>query len=296
MRREIVLIAGGILLGAPLAAQDNPFALTGGAVKTAYIVYDVSSKDKQAQGASYEIGVGADRMMMRMVTPFEVAGKKDTARFLVVATKDSQYTYHSLGSGGAEGEVGPTLRSHLARAYAALDGAGKARFRQNAKLAVQTGGSSDADAYITLIGEKSGTETIAGHKCDVYRRGNSSACVIPQAPMVMLRWQDGKQGLNLVAKKVTLNGPLPPAMAALPKGVSWKKKGADDADFISNVWALKKQSDPETVAPATLTQFAVRYLASPEATAELREMGGGAGEDTPETGEVPPDSTDESGS
>jgi hypothetical protein len=296
MRRELVLIAGGVLLGSPLAAQGNPFALTGGAVKTAYIVYDVSSKDKQAQGASYEIGVSPDRMMMRMVTPFEMGGKKDTARFLVVTTKDSQYTYHSLGSSGSEGEVSPTLRGHLARAYAALDASGKARFRQNVKLAVQAGGSSDADAFIMLLGEKSGSETIAGHKCDVYRTGKSTACVVPNAPMVMLRWQDARQGLNLVARKVTLNGPLPPALAALPKGVSWKKKGADDADFISNIWALKKQSDPETVAPATLSQFAVRYLASPEATTELRQMGGGAGTDTPETGEVQSDSSEEGGS
>ena len=280
-------MAGSMLLVAPLAAQDNPFALTGGSVKTAYIVYDVTGKDKQAAGASYEIGVAGDRMMMRMVTPFEAAGKKDTARFVVVATKDSQYTYHSLGSGGAEGEVSPTLRPHLARAYASLDAAAKARFRQNAKLATEASGSSDADAFITLIGEKSGTETIAGHKCDVYRTRKSSACVIPHAPMVMLRWQDGSQGLNLVAKKVTLNGPLPPALAALPKGVSWKKSGPDDADFINNVWALKKQSDPEAVPPAALTQFAVRYLSSPEATAELKEMGGGAGVDMQETGEAP---------
>ncbi|HEX6433687.1 MAG TPA: hypothetical protein VFZ87_05580 [Gemmatimonadales bacterium] len=296
MRSEMIVIAGSMLLGAPLAAQDNPFALTGGSVKTAYIVYDVSSKDKQAQGASYEIGVAADRMMMRMVTPFEAAGKKDTARFLVVATKDSQYSYHSIGSAGAEGEVSPTLRAHLGRAYAALDAAGKARFRQNAKLAAETSGSNDADAYITLIGEKGGTETIAGHRCDVYRTRKSSACVIPNAPMVMLRWQDGSQGLNLVAKKVSLNGPLPPALAALPKGVSWKKTGPDDAEFISNVWALKKQTDPEKVPPATLSQFAVRYLASPEATKELREMSGGAGGEGTETGEADPDSAGESGS
>ena len=294
MRNQMITIAGAMLLGVPLAAQDNPFALTGGSVKTAYIVYDVTSKDKQAQGASYEIGVAADRMMMRMVTPFEAAGKKDTARFVVVATKDSQYTYHSLGSGGAEGEVSPTLRAHLARAYASLDAGAKARFRQNAKLAAETSGSSDADAFITLIGEKSGTETIAGHKCEVYRTRKSTACVIPNAPMVMLRWQDGNQGLNLVAKKVTLNGPLPPALAALPKGVKWKKTGPDDADFISNVWTLKKQSDPETVSPAALTDFAVRYLSSPQATTELREMGGGAGGDPTETGEAKSDSDAES--
>jgi hypothetical protein len=96
---------------------------------------------------------------------------------------------------------------------------------------------------------------------------------VPGAPMVMLRWSDEKDGMNVVAKKVTLNGPIPPAMGVLPK-VKWQRTGVDDADFITNVWALKKQSDPETVPPATLTQFVVRYLATPEAGKELREMSG----------------------
>jgi hypothetical protein len=292
MRVEITLVLGSVLAALPLAAQDNPFALTGGSVKTAYIVFDVSGKEKQAPGGSYEMGVAADRLIIRIVTPFEVAGKKDTVRAVVVTTKDSQYSYNSMGSAAAEGEVSPTLRPHLAREYAALDAAGKTRFRENVKLAAAASGSSDADAFITLIGDKTGTsETIAGHKCDVYRTKTSMACVVPHAPMVMLRWQDAKQGVNLVAKRVTLNGPLPPALSVLPKGVSWKKKPADDADFITNVWALKKQSDPEAVAPATLTQFAVRYLASPQAGTELRQMGGASGE-TEETGQAEGDSTE----
>jgi hypothetical protein len=292
MRIDGVLALSGMLLAGPLAAQDNPFALTGGAVKSAYIVYDVSSKDKQAQGASYEVGVAPDRWIMRMVTPFELGGKKDTARVIMVTTKDSQYTYSTLGAAAAEGEVSPTLRPHLARAYAGLNAAGKARFRENVKLAVAAGGSSDADAFMTLIGEKGGSETILGHKCDVYRTRTTTACVVPNAPMVMLRWQDAKQGVNAVARKVTLNSPIPPPLGLLPKGVKWTKKPADDADFIGNVWSLKKQSDPEAVAPAALTQFAVGYLSSPQATAELRDMGSGAGGDTPETGEAPPDSAE----
>src|SRR4026209_508658 len=56
-----------IVLGAgPLAAQDNPFAFTGGAVKSAYIVYDVTSKDKQGPGSSYEVAVAPDRWIMKM--------------------------------------------------------------------------------------------------------------------------------------------------------------------------------------------------------------------------------------
>ncbi|HEY5939692.1 MAG TPA: hypothetical protein VIT87_02645 [Gemmatimonadales bacterium] len=65
--------------------------------------------------------------------------------------------------------------------------------------------------------------------------------------------------------------------------------------FINNVWMLKKQTDLEAVPPATLAQFAVRYLATPEATAEFRAMQG----DPAEGGEAAPEdeaASDESGS
>lgn len=126
----------------------------------------------------------------------------------MVATKDSQYTYNKMG-GQQEGEVSALLRPHLAREYAALDASGKARFREHIKLAAQLGGGSDMDAFVTLFGDKAGSETIAGQKCDVYRMNKTSACVVPGAPMVMLRWVDPSQGTTLVAKKVSLNGPLP---------------------------------------------------------------------------------------
>jgi hypothetical protein len=293
MRFLSVLVSGSALVSMPVAAQDNPFALTGGSVKSAYIVYQVTSKDPNAQAASYEIGVTSDRFIVRMVTPFELAGKKDTLRLVVLSTPDSQYTYSNMG-GEQEGQVSPLLRPHLARAYAGLDAAAKARFRENVKLATVSTGATDTDGLITLVGNKSGSETIAGHKCDVYKTGTSSACVVPQAPMVMLRWQDNKQGLNLIAKRVVLNGPLPSALAMLPKGIKWVKQAPDDADFITNVWSLKKQTDPASVPPATLTRFGVGYLASPQATAELREMGPGGGQQNLETGEA--EDTSESGS
>jgi hypothetical protein len=95
--------------------------------------------------------------------------------------------------------------------------------------------------------------------------------------MVMLKWANEKDGVNLVARKVTLNGPVPPAAAVLPKGGTWKQKEYDDADFVMEIWALKKQTDPAAVPAATLSKFAVGYLASAGTAAELREMGGPPG-------------------
>lgn len=291
--RRVVIGLSGLLAAAPLAAQDNPFAFTGGSVKTAYIVYDLVTKGKPTPGTSYEMGLAQDRSIIRMVTPFEIAGKKDTAHMLAVTTRDSQYKYHAMGKQRGDGEVSATLRPHLAREYAALNAAGKARFRQNVKLmAAAESGSSDVEDYITLTGDKAGSETIAGHKCDIYKLDRVTACVLPNAPMVMLRWSNEKDGVTMLAKKVTLNGAIPPAASVLPKGVRWKKSAYEDADFILGVWALKKQSDPEAVPAAELTKFAVGYLASPAAATEIREMSGGMGGDDQD---VPDDESGEDG-
>jgi hypothetical protein len=82
MRCDRVIVLGGLMAAAPLAAQENPFAFTGGGVKTAYIVYDIIGKEKSSAGSSYEVGVAPDRWIMRMVTPFEFGGKQDTMRVL----------------------------------------------------------------------------------------------------------------------------------------------------------------------------------------------------------------------
>jgi hypothetical protein len=293
MRRHSLVAFGILLAASPLAAQQNPFAFTGGSVKSAYIVYQENSKQKEVQGSTFEIGVASDRWIMRTQAPMEMAGKKDTVRVLAITTRDSQYTFTSMG-GQKSAEASPLMRPHLAREYAALSGSGKDRFRQNLKLAIAAGGSNDSDMFITLVGDKLGSETIAGHKCDVYKTEKSTACVIPGAPGVMLRWTSQDQGTDIVAKKVTLNGPIPPAMSVLPKGVQWTKKPVDDADFMMNVWALKKQTDPETQPPASVAKFTVGYLASPAATAELQAMVGSSGGSDGAPADEPED--DESGS
>jgi hypothetical protein len=276
MRCELLLVAGSALLGTSLAAQENPFAFTGGSVKSAYIVYEVTGKNQQGAGTLWEIGVAPDRWLMRMVLPFEMAGKKDTVRTVFATTADSQYSYTSMGAAPAQAEVSPLLRPHLAREYAALGSQAKARFQENARMLAASENSSDIDAFVTLFGKKTGSETIGGHRCDVYQTGQKTACVVPGAPLVMLRWSDPKQGLTMVAKKVTLNAPIPPAKTVLPKGVKYQPGEADDADFVTNIWEMKKQSDPATVPPSTLVKYVVNYLASAEAGRELREMGVGS--------------------
>jgi hypothetical protein len=232
-----------------------------------------------------------------MVIPFEAGGKKDTVRTLSVTTRDSQYTYTRMSSQPPDGEVSPLLRPHLAREYAALNPADKARFKQNVQLLskAESGSSGDMDALISLTGEKTGSETIGGHKCDVYKRGHVTACVIPNAPMVMLRWSNAKDGMTMMAKKVTLNRAIPPAASVLPKGVKWRKKSYDDADFILGVWTLKKQSDPESVPAGQLAKFGVSYLASAAATNEIREMTAGAEESGEEEEDEAGDSADAEG-
>src|SRR5688572_6728860 len=78
MRCHGMIVCGGLLLVNPLAAQDNPFAYTGGSVKSAYIVYDITGKQAEAAaGATWEMGVSPERWIIKTVMPFEIAGKKD---------------------------------------------------------------------------------------------------------------------------------------------------------------------------------------------------------------------------
>lgn len=281
---SIALLAA--LTPAVIAAQQNPFKLTGGSVKSAYIVYDLTNKKMPGVVGTYELGVTPDRWLMRMEAPYEISGKKGTMKTVVVATGDSQYTYLDMGPGTADGEVSIILRRHLAREFDALDAAGKSRFRENLKLlssSSMTGISGSEEEYITLTGVKKGSETIAGHKCDVYQAGETISCVLPQAPGVILRSED-KDGMTIVAKKITLNGPIPTAAAFLPKGVTWKKESYAYEEFAPAIWEHKKQSDPSKVPPAQLAKFAVAYLASPVAAKELREMHPGMGGE--ETGDA----------
>jgi hypothetical protein len=271
-----LLAIGSLGAAGPLAGQQNPFAFTSPTVKSAHIVYDMSSQGKPVPGANLELGVTADRWVMRLVSPFDMGGKKDTIRSVVVETRDSVYRYNALGSGARDGEVSASLRPHLLRGYETLDGAGKARLRENLKL-VSKGSDrgSDFDQLIAMVGEKTGAETVAGQRCDVYRRGDTVACVLPQAPGVPLKWTD-KQGNTIVARKVTLNGPIPPAASVLPKGVKWKPDDDyEGGDFAMGLWEHKHPDATERPTPAQVAGFAVKYLASAQAAAELKEMGGG---------------------
>ncbi len=179
MRYERLLALGTLLAASPLASQQNPFALTSPSVKSAYIVYEMSTKGTKVPGARMELGVTRSNWVMRMVSPFEIAGKRDTMRGLGVA--------------------------------------------------------------------------------------------------VPLRWSD-KNGTTMVATKVVLNGPMPPALGVLPKGVKWKQdEGFEGGDFAMNIWSYKHPEATDMPTAAQVGGFAVKYLATPAAAAELREMGGGAG-------------------
>ena len=292
MVRPGIILLAVLLSPAALIAQHNPFALTGGSVKSANIVYEMTGEPQpnnpMPQFTVAEVGVTSERWIMRTTAPVEIAGKKDTMKTLIVASRDSQYIYLEM-RGTKDGKVSLILRPHLAREYAALDAAGKSRFKENMKLlsrSSMSGSSGDAGReYVTLLGEKKGSETIAGHKCDVYQYEKTTVCIMSQAPGVVLRSSD--DGVTTVAKKVTLNGPVPTAASVLPKGVRWKKEGyAYEEEFAVGLWEHKKESDPDKVPPATMAKFVVGYLASPAAAAELKEMDPGMGGVPDESGAV----------
>ncbi|MFL5402482.1 MAG: hypothetical protein ACJ8BF_06655 [Gemmatimonadales bacterium] len=251
------------LVPATVAGQQNPFALTGGSVKSAYITYDVTSKGVPMSGSTMELGVAGQKFALRLnvVTVFE--GEKLAMKIHVVENRDSVYRLTD-----DEGEVSLNFRPLLAKEFEALDPAGKQRVLANLKLAQRF---DEDELALPLIGEKIGTQTIAGQRCDEYRAGKRVACVLPDAPAIPLRMTD-TQGLTWVAKKVTLNAPLSATLVTLPKGIRWKKKGdVEHGELALGLWRMKNPFETEPPAPPAVARFAIRYLASPQAAGELKQ-------------------------
>lgn len=268
-----------LLTPATLAAQQNPFALTGGSVKSAHIVYDIHAKGKPVPQSGVEMGISDQRSAVRMHLYMEFEGEKGIMKILVVENRDSVYKLTD-----DEGEVAPSLRQFLSKEFEALDRAGKERVLANLKLT----GQLDADEITPAFrGKKIGTETVAGHRCDVYQAGKETACVLPDAPSIPLKATD-EQGLTWVAKKVSLNRPLPATLTTLPKGIRWKKeRDFESGDLALEIWNMKKEgADPQEAGSAAVARFAVRYLASPQAAAELRQRAAGTTPEPEETGDV----------
>jgi hypothetical protein len=275
MRRHLLpalLLAGAF--ASPAAAQQNPFQLLGGSLKSAYVVYQVKREGKPVPGGQVEIGVTPRLWAMRLVVPYNISGRSDTIRTQVLETGDSMYQVTSV-AGTRDGEVSVSLRPHLVKEFASLDAAGQRRVLENLKQIYRAGGDDKLDRLVTAVGSKQGTESIAGHTCDVYGLKKQSACVLPQAPAVPLRsTSEESGGQDLVASRVVLNGTIPTALTTLPKGVRWKHSDNNAiGGFAFEIWGKEKQSDPSTVAPAELARFSLNWLARPETAAALRENG-----------------------
>ena len=143
MPRFGIVLFGVVVAASPLAAQDNPFAFTGGSVKTAYIVYQENSKKKAVQGSSFEIGVAPDRWIMRTAGPDGDGGKEGHRPN--AGSHHPGLAVHLLEHGWPKerGGESPDAAASGAR-IRRPERSGKDRFRQNLKLAIATGGSSDS--------------------------------------------------------------------------------------------------------------------------------------------------------
>lgn len=273
--RAIATSALLVLAAAPLAAQQqNPFARLGSSVRSAHVVYDVLKDGKPVPGARAELGVSGDRLGFETVLP--LPGQAEPMRLFRLEAGDTVYR-----QSGGPGEAEASLRRHLAAAYEQLSTSERERLRENAEL-FERSGEAGASELELLLTEPAGTETIAGQTCQVIRTGDQTVCTLPGSPGIALRGPVA--GLQLVARSVTLNGPVPDALVTVPKGVRWRRvEGWDYGEFATSVWSMTRESDPAEVAPATLASEALRWLASPEAAELLGEYAGDeAMEDEPE--------------
>ena len=141
-----------------------------------------------------------------------------------------------------QGTVTPNLLPSLAKAYDALDGAGKKRFHQNM---LDLGAMLSRAFNLASLGggEKLSTRSYAGVECEERKWGPATVCSIPKSP-VMLHSKVSLACFTLEQTATAVKRAAPAGeVFAPPPGIAWKQ-------------------DPNLQKPDSMAQGFVLYLAS----------------------------------
>jgi hypothetical protein len=211
------------------------------------------------------------RMTISIATTIE--GRTDSGTAWAVITGDTE----ARDNGTDTVSVEPSYRALLAREFDALAPAARAKVITNLRA---LGSVATEELDVTnpgAIGEKTGSATIAGQTCDVYATGESSVCVMPRAPSVMLRFRAGEGAHELSATEVRIDGPVPADAFAYPRGKVVHRLGAEEA-MGARSWSLDVYAEgndgAEPPSLAALARFVVQYLSTADLGEEGEEPGG----------------------
>jgi hypothetical protein len=270
--RPLAAIAAAPLLGLPAAAQANPWAIALGPYRSVSVTWEGAGNIEVngrvlGTGRTAARGLfapGAMRMTMTVATMIQGASHGGTA--WAVVSGDTE----AADNGTDTVTVEPSFRALLAREFEALAPAARAKVIANLR-ALGSVAEEELHAHPGAFGEKTGSATVAGQSCDVYTAGETSVCVLPQAPAVMLRFRAGQGSYELAATEIRFNVAVPADAFTHPAGKVVQRLTAEDA-MAERSWALDVYAEGndgnEPPSLAALAKFVVRYLSTQELEAE----------------------------
>lgn len=221
-RLVAVILSGAVVL--PVVAQPNPFKLPESRVR-ATVAYQLSGD----QTGTAQVAIDGNRFMSRSDATMKIMGRSEKSATWSLMTSDSMYT---ADLDKREGYVGPNLLPYYAKAYDALDGAGKRRFHDNvAEMGAMMSKVFDIKSF-GAVGEKRGERTIAGEVCEDHVFGGFVTCSMKKAPQIALHTKGSVICFEMeqTATSVSLAAPGAEAFAT-PAGITFKRMpGTENPD------------------------------------------------------------------
>jgi hypothetical protein len=267
------IAAIALLVAPPLGAQDNPFTPADGPIRDATVVYALSVGGQSVVGRA-ELVHSGPRWALSIQIRDSLSG--DTLKSWALLTADSIYRWQAFGD-ASTGSRTASFRPYLARAFGELTPAEKAAALKGIK-AIPAGAAAALELLPNVIGVRSGTATVAGHKCIVWKIGRERFCALEEAPEIVLQWFGRADIVTLTATNVSfeprVNGAFDP-----PEGAKFNPEpGLEGIEFFHSLYDEENERDSATVEPLALARWALRFIGSPKGIATVEKLGG-EGED-----------------
>jgi hypothetical protein len=266
--RYHMLSVVAVIVTAPLAAQQNPFKLPHSNLSGVQVDYAFAG-DIQGTGMR---AMTRDRMVEQQHTTGKMFGKTSTTDTWMLVTPDTAYSADLVKKTGTRM---PNMVPLMAHAYDDLDGSGKQRLHQNMQDMAQLIGKAFGSQAL-WSGEKTGTNTYAGEKCDEHTFGAFSICSMQGAPGIPLHMSGSLLCLNFEQTATAVHKGEPAATAfAPPAGITFRDAvGLQNADSLARGYVkyLASQELSDSLAKARQQMAAQAQPAAAGTDSAHREL------------------------
>ena len=244
----LVILLAGLLTAPSLSAQQNPFKIDRGKLRSVEVHYAMTG-DLTGTGMT---ALADGQLVTRSTSTGKFFGKVSTTESWALVTPEWMY---SGDPATGKGTKMPNMMATMAREFDGLSKEEKKRAVQNtmdlAEVMAQAFGGS------MLRGEKESKRTIAGEECQDHVFGSFSTCSMTKAPEIALH-SKGKLlcvRFEQTATTVKLDQAVDPAAFALPAGMTFTTpEGMASSDSIARGFirhlASQETSDSLTAAKA----------------------------------------------